>query len=453
MSNYKVTNPATGIVEKTYESHSNEELDLIMGKSLQAYKKWQTKDITYRARILNKIADLYDENRKQLAVIMAREMGKPVAQGEGELSLVSHIFRYYAKYGEQFMNIQPMPDAKNAIVRKEALGPILGIMPWNYPHYQVARLVAPNLMIGNTVILKHAPSCPESAVQIAKLFADSGLPEGVYENIFATNEQIETIIHDSRVQGVSLTGSERAGSAVAKTAGSALKKVVLELGGSDPFIVLPDADINNAVSCAFIGRFGNGGQACNAAKRLIIHEDIYDEFIQKFKEKVEAIFPDDPLDQSTFLGPLSSIQAIETLESQYNKAVSQGAKVLVEGGRIDKPGAWFKPALLSEVNSKMDAYYEELFGPISVVYKASGIDEIVSIANDTSFGLGACIHAKDLDKAQVVADKLEVGMVAFNQAPGTAAETPFGGIKRSGFGRELGPYGMDEFVNYKLYQY
>lgn len=453
MSNYKVTNPATGIVEKTYESHSNEELDLIMGKSLQAYKKWQTKDITYRARILNKIADLYDENRKKLAVIMAREMGKPVAQGEGELSLVSHIFRYYAKYGEQFMNIQPMPDAKNAIVRKEALGPILGIMPWNYPHYQVARLVAPNLMIGNTVILKHAPSCPESALQIAKLFADSGLPEGVYENIFATNEQIETIIHDSRVQGVSLTGSERAGSAVAKTAGSALKKVVLELGGSDPFIVLPDADINNAVSCAFIGRFGNAGQACNAAKRLIIHEDIYDEFIQKFKEKVEAIFPDDPLDQSTFLGPLSSIQAIETLESQYNKAVSQGAKVLVEGGRIDKPGAWFKPALLSEVNSKMDAYYEELFGPISVVYKASGIDEIVSIANDTSFGLGACIHAKDLDKAQVVADKLEVGMVAFNQAPGTAAETPFGGIKRSGFGRELGPYGMDEFVNYKLYQY
>lgn len=419
MSNYKVTNPATGIVEKTYESHSNEELDLIMGKSLQAYKKWQTKDITYRARILNKIADLYDENRKKLAVIMAREMGKPVAQGEGELSLVSHIFRYYAKYGEQFMNIQPMPDAKNAIVRKEALGPILGIMPWNYPHYQVARLVAPNLMIGNTVILKHAPSCPESALQIAKLFADSGLPEGVYENIFATNEQIETIIHDSRVQGVSLTGSERAGSAVAKTAGSALKKVVLELGGSDPFIVLPDADINNAVSCAFIGRFGNAGQACNAAKRLIIHEDIYDEFIQKFKEKVEAIFPDDPLDQSTFLGPLSSIQAIETLESQYNKAVSQGAKVLVEGGRIDKPGAWFKPALLSEVNSKMDAYYEELFGPISVVYKASGIDEIVSIANDTSFGLGACIHAKDLDKAQVVADKLEVGMVAFNQAPGT----------------------------------
>lgn len=453
MSNYKVTNPATGIVEKTYESHSNEELDLIMGKSLQAYKKWQTKDITYRARILNKIADLYDENRKKLAVIMAREMGKPVAQGEGELSLVSHIFRYYAKYGEQFMNIQPMPDAKNAIVRKEALGPILGIMPWNYPHYQVARLVAPNLMIGNTVILKHAPSCPESALQIAKLFADSGLPEGVYENIFATNEQIETIIHDSRVQGVSLTGSERAGSAVAKTAGSALKKVVLELGGSDPFIVLPDADINNAVSCAFIGRFGNAGQACNAAKRLIIHEDIYDEFIQKFKEKVEAIFPDDPLDQSTFLGPLSSIQAIETLESQYNKAVSQGAKVLVEGGRIDKPGAWFKPALLSEVNSKMDAYYEELFGPISVVYKASGIDEIVSIANDTSFGLGACIYAKDLDKAQVVADKLEVGMVAFNQAPGTAAETPFGGIKRSGFGRELGPYGMDEFVNYKLYQY
>lgn len=453
MSNYKVTNPATGIVEKTYESHSNEELDSIMGKSFQAYKKWQTKDITHRAQILNKIADLYDENRKQLAIIMAREMGKPVAQGEGELSLVSHIFRYYAKYGEQFMSTQPMPDAKNAIVRKESLGPILGIMPWNYPHYQVARLVAPNLMIGNTVILKHAPSCPESAIQIAKLFADSGLPDGVYENIFATNEQVETIIHDSRVQGVSLTGSERAGSAVARTAGSALKKVVLELGGSDPFIVLPDADIDNAVSCAFVGRFGNAGQACNAAKRLIIHADIYDEFIQKFKEKVNTIAPGDPLDQNTFLGPLSSMQAIETLESQYNKAISQGAKVLIEGGRIDKPGAWFKPALLSEVNSKMDAYYEELFGPVSVVYKASGIDEIVAIANDTSFGLGACIHATDLDKAQVVADKLEVGMVAFNQAPGTAAETPFGGIKRSGFGRELGPYGMDEFVNYKLYQY
>lgn len=451
MTRYQVTNPATGEIEKQYTNHSDYEIQAIITESNDAYQAWRTSDINSRVRILNNIADLYDKQREALAIIMAREMGKPVAQGEGELGLVSEIFRYYAKYGEQFLTTADLPNTQNAVVKKEPIGVLLGIMPWNYPHYQVARFIAPNLMLGNAMVLKHAPSCPESAVAITTILAQAGLPKGVYNNIFATNDQVTSIINDKRIQGVSLTGSERAGAAVAQTAGAALKKVVLELGGSDPFIVLADADIDQAVTCAFNGRFGNAGQACNAAKRIILQADIYEEFVEKLIHKIESLEPADPLCKETFLGPLSSSQALETLQAQYDNAITQGATVLVAGGQIAKLGAWFKPALLADVTPDMQAYHDELFGPVAVVYKALDIEGAIRLANDTPFGLGACIHTQDMARGQAIAERLDVGMVTFNQAPGTAAEMPFGGVKRSGFGRELGPYGMNEFVNFKLY--
>lgn len=451
MTSYQVTNPATSEIEEQYDRHSDQTVQELITQSHSAYKVWRKSDISERARILNKVADLYDEQRETLARIMACEMGKPITQGEGELTLVSQIFRYYAKYGEQFLATPELPDAQNAIVKKEPIGVLLGIMPWNYPHYQVARFIAPNLMLGNTIILKHAPSCPKSAEAITSILEQAGLPNDVYNNVYVTNDQVKLIINNPCIQGVSLTGSERAGSAVAQIAGAALKKVVLELGGSDPFIVLADADIDQAVECAFIGRFGNAGQACNAAKRIILHADIYDEFVAKLTDKIESLEPADPLDKATFLGPLSSAQALETIQAQYDNAVKQGATVLVAGGQLSKSGAWFKPALLAEVTPEMAAYHEELFGPVAVVYKAVDIDDAIRIANDTPFGLGACIHTQDITHGQAVAEQLDVGMVAFNQAPGTAAELPFGGVKQSGFGRELGPYGMSEFVNFKLY--
>jgi succinate-semialdehyde dehydrogenase/glutarate-semialdehyde dehydrogenase len=306
-------------------------------------------------------------------------------------------------------------------------------------------------MLGNAIVLKHAPSCPKTATAIISILAQAGLPKGVYNNIFATNDQVKSIINDKRIQGVSLTGSERAGAAVAQVAGAALKKVVLELGGSDAFIVLADADIDRSVECAFIGRFGNAGQACNAAKRIILHADIYDEFLEKLIIKVEYLEPADPLHKDTFLGPLSSSQALQTIQGQYDDAINQGATVLVSGGKISKPGAWFKPAILADVTPDMRSYHDELFGPVAVVYKANDVEDAIRLANDTPFGLGACIHTHDIESGQLIAERLEVGMVSFNQAPGTAAELPFGGVKRSGFGRELGPYGMSEFVNFKLY--
>ncbi|MFT5121106.1 MAG: succinate-semialdehyde dehydrogenase/glutarate-semialdehyde dehydrogenase, partial [Psychrobacter glaciei] len=328
---------------------------------------------------------------------------------------------------------------------------LLGIMPWNYPHYQVARFVAPNVMAGNTIILKHAPQCPNTAEVIVDILKDAGLPSGVYNNVFATNDQAATIIEDTRVQGVSLTGSERAGQAVAKVAGGALKKVVLELGGSDAFIVAADADIEQAVQGAIVGRFGNTGQACNAAKRLIIVESVYDQFVKGFTDAVRGMTLADPQNEDTFIGPMSSKAAANNLQEQLDSAVKAGATVLVEGGIVkDKPGAWFAPAVLADVDDSMDVYRQELFGPVAVIYKANDIAHAIKIANDVPFGLGASIQTQDAALAAEIAEQLDVGMVTINAPSGSEANTPFGGVKRSGFGRELGTLGITEFLNYKL---
>ncbi len=452
MSEYQVTNPATGEIEATYPTATEQDVQQAIEKAENAYKEWRQMSLSERSTILHKIADIYDDRQDELAEIIAKEMGKPITQGKGELGLVAQIYRYYADNAEQQLAPNKIEvDNGSALVEKFPVGVLFGIMPWNYPHYQVARFFAPNAMAGNTIILKHAPQCPQTAAVIAEMLTDAGLPEGVYNNIYATNEQAASIIHDKRVQGVSLTGSERAGAAVAKEAGSALKKVVLELSGSDAFIVAEDADIEQAVKNAITGRFGNTGQACNAAKRMIVVESVYDKFVKGFTDAVKSMSLADPMDEQTFIGPMSSKSAAVNLQKQLDSAVQAGAKILIEGGMVkDKPGAWFAPVVLTDVDDSMDVYREELFGPVAVVYKAKDIEHAIKIANDVPFGLGASIQTQNNNLANEIAEKLEVGMVTINAPSGTEANTPFGGIKRSGFGRELGNLGITDFLNYKL---
>jgi len=452
MSLYAVTNPATGETVKEYPTATDAEIQDALAASHQAFGEWNRSSIQERVKLLGRVAELYTERRGELAAIITREMGKPVRQAQGEVDIAASIYRYYAENGPKFLDDEELEVVAGgkAVVRKEGLGVLLGIMPWNYPYYQVARFAGPNLMNGNSILLKHAPQCPESALAMAQIFQDAGAPEGAYVNIFASNAQVADIIADPRVQGVSLTGSERAGAAVAEIAGRNLKKVVLELGGSDPFIVLDDADVAAAAKRGLFGRFGNTGQACNAAKRFIVEEKVYDDFVQNFSSAVAGIKVGDPAEADTFMGPLSSVAARDGLAAQVQDAIDKGATVLTGGAPLEGEGAFYAPTILAGVTPQMRAYSEELFGPVAVLYKVSGEDEAIDLANSSAYGLGASVHTADAERAQAIAERLETGMVYINEASGTAAELPFGGIKRSGVGRELGKYGMDEFVNRKL---
>ncbi|GAA1879232.1 aldehyde dehydrogenase family protein [Paeniglutamicibacter psychrophenolicus] len=452
MSVYAVTNPATGIVEATYPSATDPDIQAALARAHDAFGTWNTSAIATRAALLDRVADLYEERRDELAAIITREMGKPIFQSGKEIDITVSIYRYYAANGEKFLQDEQLEVASGgtAVIRKEGVGVLLGIMPWNFPYYQVARFAAPNLMNGNTILLKHAPQCPESALAMERIFADAGAPAGAYVNVFATNDQVADVIADPRIQGVSLTGSERAGSAVAAIAGANLKKVVLELGGSDPFLVLEDANVKRAAKQAMAGRFGNTGQACNAAKRIIVDASVYDEFVEDFTGAVAGIKVGDPAHPETFLGPLSSAAARDSLAAQVQDAIDKGATVLAGGAPLQGDGSFFAPTVLADVTEEMRAYTEELFGPVAVLYKVSGDAQAVALANSSAYGLGASIQTQDMDRAHSIARQLEVGMVSINQTSGSAAELPFGGVKRSGVGRELGKYGMEEFVNRKL---
>jgi succinate-semialdehyde dehydrogenase/glutarate-semialdehyde dehydrogenase len=335
----------------------------------------------------------------------------------------------------------------SAVIRRSSYGVLLGIMPWNFPYYQVARFAGPNLVIGNTILLKHAPQCPESAEAMQQIHNEAGFPPGAYENIYATNEQVEWVLADPRVRGVSVTGSERAGAAVAEIAGRNLKKVVLELGGSDPFIVLGTDNLDKTVEDAVAARLDNTGQSCNAAKRFIVVDELYEPFLEKFKEALSQTKPGDPRSPETPIGPLSSKGAADRLEDQVKRAVDQGAQVVIGGSR---DGNFFEPTILTDITPDNDAYREELFGPVAQVYRVSSEDEAVELANDTPYGLGSYVMTNDKEQAARVAENIEAGMVYVNIVGADSPELPFGGVKRSGFGRELGRYGADEFVNKKL---
>jgi succinate-semialdehyde dehydrogenase/glutarate-semialdehyde dehydrogenase len=451
MSSYAVVNPATGEKVKEYEEISDDELRAAIGRADEASRTFPSStSVAERAALVRKVAELHSERRQQLAEIIVREMGKPIEQALMEVDFAAMIYGFYADQAESLMADEPielMGGEGTAIIRRSPFGVLLGIMPWNFPYYQVARFAGPNLVIGNTILLKHAPQCPESAEAMQQIFDDAGAPEGVYENIYATNEQIEWVIADPRVHGVSVTGSERAGSAVAEIAGRNLKKVVLEMGGSDPFILLGTDDLDEAVTAAAEARLDNTGQSCNAAKRFIVADEYYDDFLEKFREQLAAAKPGDPTEEDTAVGPLSSQTAAERLEDQVNRAVENGAEVLV-GGKRD--GNFFEPTILTGIKPGDEASQEEFFGPVAQVYRVGSEEEAVALANQTPFGLGSYVMTTDKEQGERVADRIEAGMVYVNLVGADSPELPFGGFKRSGFGRELGRYGADEFVNKKL---
>jgi succinate-semialdehyde dehydrogenase / glutarate-semialdehyde dehydrogenase len=451
MSDYAVVNPATGETIKEYPTISDDALRGAIEGADVAYKTWTpATTVAERAALIRKVADLHSERREELAAIIGAEMGKPTDQALMEVDFSAEIYGFYADNAEELMadeQIKHFGGDGTAIVRRSAFGTLLGIMPWNFPYYQVARFAGPNLIIGNPILLKHAPQCPESAEAIQKIYDDAGFPAGCYTNVYATNEQIEWVIADPRVHGVSVTGSERAGAAVAEIAGRNLKKVVLELGGSDPFIVLGTDDIDTVAEQAAEARLDNAGQSCNAAKRFIVKDEYYDGFLAKFKELVGEAKTGDPTSEDTAVGPLSSKTAADRLEDQVNRAVAAGAEVLV-GGKRD--GNFFEPTILTGIEQGSEASQEEFFGPVAQVYKVGSEEEAVALANDTSFGLGSYLMTTDPDQAERVANQIEAGMVYVNLVGADSPELPFGGFKRSGFGRELGRFGADEFVNKKL---
>ncbi|HJQ05757.1 MAG TPA: NAD-dependent succinate-semialdehyde dehydrogenase, partial [Nocardioides sp.] len=442
MTEYAVRNPATGELIEAYPTATDAEVDAAVAAATDAYYSWgRTSTAAERSKLLARVAELHRERAGELAASINAEMGKPLGDAEGEVLFSAGIYDFYAQNAESILADQPielLDGEGSAVIRRTPVGPLLGIMPWNYPVYQIARFAAPNLATGNTIVLKHAPQCPRSAAIQAQIFLDAGFPVGAYNNIYATNEQIADVIADPRIQGVSLTGSERAGAAVAEIAGRNLKKCVLELGGSDPFIVLSASDLDATVEQAAEARLDNSGQACNAGKRFVVVDGLYDDFVAKFTAKV--------LDRGA-PAPLSSLAAAENLSRQVDAAVAGGAKLATSG---EREGGYFPAGVLTEITPDNPAYYQELFGPVAMVFRAKDEADAIRIANDTPFGLGSYVFTDDPDQAARVADALETGMVFVNGVGAEGVELPFGGVKRSGFGRELGRLGMEEFVNKKL---
>ena len=450
MADYAVVDPATGSLIKEYPTIGDADLDSAVARAHTARGPWGSgTTVAERAAIIRRVGQLHEERKQELGEIISREMGKPVAQAIGEVEFSAAIYEYYADNAEKFLADEPielLAGEGTAVIRRSPVGVLLGIMPWNFPYYQVARFAGPNLIIGNTILLKHAPQCPESAAAMEQMFRDAGVPADAYINIYATNDQVSKLIADPRVQGISLTGSGRAGAAVAEQAGRHLKKVVLELGGSDPFILLGTDDMDATVEAAVAARMDNAGQACNAAKRFIVVEGLYDEFVEKFTAAVTSMQYGDPTAEDTAYGPLSSKLAADRLEEQVKAATADGAELV--GGARD--GNFVQGGVLTNVAPGNSAYGQELFGPIAQVYKAADEAEAVRLANDTEYGLGSYVFTNDPEQASRVADQIEAGMVFVNCVGADGVELPFGGIKASGFGRELGRYGMEEFVNKKL---
>jgi succinate-semialdehyde dehydrogenase/glutarate-semialdehyde dehydrogenase len=448
---YATVNPFTGKTEKEFPSLDSGEIDGVVEKAHAAFLEWRRRPVEERAAVIGRAAELMTERRDEYAALITREMGKRIEEAAGEVWLAASILEYYAKNGARFLEPRTIEVRQGeALVENEPIGVILAIEPWNYPFYQVVRVAGPNLVLGNALLLKHAEVNPQCALALEQLFRDAGVPDGVYTNVFLKIPDVGKVIEHRHVQGVTLTGSERAGASVAEIAGRNLKKSVLELGGSDPFIVLDAEDLGQTVKAATMGRMQNSGQACIAAKRFIVTENVYDDFVAGLQQAFSTFTPGDPSDPATTLAPLVSERAAQDLHAQIQDAVDKGATVLAGGGRPDHDGAFVEATLLADVTPEMRAYHEELFGPAAVVYKVRDEHEAVELANNTQFGLGAAVFSSDVEKAKAVAEQIEAGMVWINQPTGSSAELPFGGVKRSGYGRELSELGMFEFANRRL---
>ncbi|NEG92187.1 NAD-dependent succinate-semialdehyde dehydrogenase [Leclercia adecarboxylata] len=449
---YQTVNPANNKLIKEYSSHTDADVEAALSTADALYHSdWSKGSIDKRLAVLHKLADLIDSRTEELAKIASVEMGKLIAQSRGEVKLCAQIARYYADNAKQFLAPVKYPsEMGEAWVEHHPIGVVMAVEPWNFPYYQLMRVLAPNLAAGNPVLAKHASIVPHCAETFAHLVREAGAPDGAWTNLFISSDQVANIIADHRVQGAALTGSEKAGSIVAAQAAKHIKKSTLELGGNDVFVVLDDADLEKAVKIGVNARLANAGQVCTAAKRFIVHEKVAEQFLTKYTEAFRAITIGDPLDENTRLGPLSSKDALETLTKQVDEAVKNGATLHYGGKPVQREGSFFEPTILTNITRDNPAYFEEFFGPVAQVYVVKNDDEAVKLANDSHYGLGGAVFSKDIDRAKKMASRIETGMVWINWLTDTAPELPFGGVKRSGYGRELSDLGIKEFVNQKL---
>jgi succinate-semialdehyde dehydrogenase/glutarate-semialdehyde dehydrogenase len=449
---YQSTNPFSGELLQTFGQHTDLEMEAALAKADSTFKHvWSNATYRDRGRIVGRAASLMLERKETLARLATLEMGKRIAEGRDEVSLSAKILQYYAEHAERLLAPQAIDtEIGDAHMEFSPLGALLGVQPWNFPYYQLARFVAPNLMAGNVILVKHASSVPQCALAFEQLFRDAGAPGGVYTNLFVSSTQVGALIDDPRVKGVALTGSEQAGEALASRAGKNLKRSTMELGGSDAFIVLEDCDLEFAVKMAVLGRIGNVGQTCIGAKRFIVVGPRAEQFLNAFGDALSQLKPGNPLDENTTLGPLASEGALNLLLTQVKEAVAHGAQVFRGGDRIGHRGAFMQPTILTNVTPDNPAFKQEFFGPVALFLPAKDEEEAIAIANDSPFGLGGSVYTSDIEHGKQVANRIETGMVFVNYPFMSAPELPFGGIKRSGYGKELSDAGIQEFVNKKL---
>jgi succinate-semialdehyde dehydrogenase/glutarate-semialdehyde dehydrogenase len=451
---YQSTNPATGKVLKKFASLTDAELETKVVTAAKCFETWRHKSYAERAVILNRAAAILHERADEFANIMTLEMGKRISEARGEVEFSSNILAYYAKNAKRFLApVKLDPTLGEGHTENSPIGLIFCVEPWNFPYYQLARVAGPHLMAGNAILVKHAGIVPQCAIAFEKLLIEAGAPLGLYTNLLISHEQSDCVVDDPRIKGVALTGSVAAGRSIAARAGKNLKPSSMELGGSDAFIVLEDADLDHTVKWAVWGRMYNTGQTCCAAKRFVVVEKLADKFLEKFQAALTALKPGDPLDEKTTLGPLSSEQALVDLLKQVDDAVAKGAKVLIGGKRIDRAGAYMEPTILTDIKPENPAFREEFFGPVALFFRVKDEDAAVALANDSDFGLGGSVFTKDLERGKRVASRVETGMMFINNISWSDAELPFGGIKDSGYGRELGDLGIQQFVNKKLVRY
>jgi len=443
-------NPATGEKLKDFSAFDDSEIEKRLSRAENAFRKYRRTTFTERTELLHGVAELLFQEKNKFAEIITLEMGKLFHDSVAEIEKCARGCRFYAENGERFLEDEvAQTDAAKSYVEYQPLGPVLAIMPWNFPFWQVFRFAAPALMAGNIGLLKHASNVPQCALAIEEIFCRAGFDDGVFQTLLIEPEQVEKVIVDPRVKAVTLTGSEKAGSAVASTAAREIKKSVLELGGSDAFIVMPSADFENALSTAVKARIINTGQSCIAAKRFMIADQIYDEFLNQFVARMRALKVGDPMDPATDTGPLATEQILRGVHDQVQKTIAAGAKLLTGGNRIHGPGFFYEPTVLVDVPKESPAYREEVFGPVAAIFRVRDVHNAIELANDTTFGLGSSAWTNDREEQKLFASELDTGMVFINAMVASDPRLPFGGVKRSGFGRELGAAGIREFTNAK----
>jgi len=451
---YESVNPFDNKLNKSFADISDKQLEEKMVVATACFEKWKRTSYAHRAAIVAKAAKLMHEQADHFARIMTKEMGKRISEARGEVEFSSNILAYYAKNAERFLaDVELHPTLGEGHMESSPIGVIFGVEPWNFPYYQLARVAGPHLMAGNTLVVKHAGCVPQCAIAFEKLWIDAGAPAGLYTNLLISHHQSDNVVDDPRIKGVALTGSVTAGRSIAARAGQNLKPSSMELGGSDAFIVLEDADMDHAVKWAVWGRMYNTGQTCCAAKRFIVVEKVADKFLAQFKAALGALKAGDPMEEKTTLGPLSTESALVQLLGQVDAAVSHGAKIAMGGKRIDRPGAFMEPTILTDVKPGNPAFRDEFFGPVAMFFRVKDEDAAIALANDSDFGLGGSVFTKDVARGKRVASRVDTGMMFINNISWSDAELPFGGIKDSGYGRELGDMGIQAFVNKKLVRY